>query len=256
MESQATVIGRSHRLRQQNSHDVAISGSPRPSAAFGLVLDGCGSKYNRQPSHNEVGAKLLGQFAAGWLHAQLARHEEPIDVVGLVDGLWAGCLDFMDRSVDLLPWTNEATRTAFVMTHWLATLVGFVVVAETAVLFWQGDGYLCINGEVTRLDSGNRPDYLAYRLLRRGEGVKECTGERLTLSPVHPFAPSSTTIDRANLHWLAVATDGWQPDLLAQLAEPRPSLHLQRWLNLQARQPGNFEDDGAVAVWWQSEIGH
>jgi hypothetical protein len=53
--------------------------------------------------------------------------------------------------------------------------------------------------------------------------------------------------------WLAVATDGWRPDLLTQLAKPRPSLHLQRWLNRQARQAGNFEDDGAVAVWWKDD---
>ncbi len=249
MLSHAIINGRSHRLMQQNSHDFASSGSPRPDTAFGLVLDGCGSKYNRQPSSNEVGAKLLGQFAAGWLNRQLVMNE-PFDPDDFPADLFNACLNFMRQTTDLLPFADDAARTAFVMTHWLATLVGFVVVGQTAVLFWQGDGCLCVNGEVTALDSGNQPDYLAYRLLRTGEQVKGRKGEKITPSPVQPFTPSFITVTRADMHWLAVATDGWRPDLLAQLAEPRPSLHLQRWLNVQARQPGNFEDDGAVAIWW------
>ncbi|MCB9423398.1 MAG: protein phosphatase 2C domain-containing protein [Ardenticatenaceae bacterium] len=249
MISHAMINGRSHRLMQQNSHDFAISGSPRPGTAYGLVLDGCGSKYNRQPSNNEVGAKLLGQFAAAWLNKQLAVSHEQLAMDDLLVGLFDGCLGFIGQAVDSVPFTDEDARAAFVMTHWLATLVGFVVVGETAVLFWQGDGYLCVNGDVTTLDSGNRPDYLAYRLLRTGEEVKGRTGEKITPSPFQPFTPSFVTVNRANTHWLAVATDGWQPELLAQLAEPRSSLHLQRWLNVQARQSGNFEDDGAIAIW-------
>lgn len=249
MISHAMINGRTHRLLQQNSHDFAISGSPRSGTAFGLVLDGCGSKYNRQSSHNEVGAKLLGQFASNWLNLQFAENEL-VELDGLLVGLFDSCLVFMSQIVDSMPFIDEAARTAFVMTHWLATLVGFVVVEETAVLFWQGDGYLYVNGEITTLDSGNRPDYLAYQLLGKSEGVKGRKGEHVTPSLTHPFTPSFVTVNRADLHSLAVATDGWQPDLLAQLAEPRSSLHLQRWLNIQARQPGNFEDDGAVAVWW------
>jgi hypothetical protein len=242
MISHAMVNGRTHRLMQQNSHDFAISGSPRSGTAYGLVLDGCGSKFKRQPSSNEVGAKLLGQFAANWLDKQLAVSNEPLAVTDLLVGLFDGCLDFMRQTVDSVPFADEEARTAFVMTHWLATLVGFVVMAETAVLFWQGDGYLSINSKITTLNSGNRPDYLAYQLLRRNEGVKRYGSEQIT--------PSFETFDRANLDSLAVATDGWRPDLLTQLTEPHPSLHLQRWLNVQARQPGNFEDDGAVAVYW------
>ena len=51
------------------------------------------------------------------------------------------------------------------------------------------------------------------------------------------------------LRWLAVATDGWRAELLEQLAEPRPALALQRWLNVQSQQRGQFDDDGAVAIW-------
>ncbi|MEJ2747136.1 MAG: hypothetical protein P8183_04355, partial [Anaerolineae bacterium] len=135
MVSHATINGRFHRLMQQNSHDFAISGCPRPDAAFGLVLDGCGSKYNRQPSSNEVGAKLLGRFAADWLTQRLAG-SELVELDGLLVGLFDDCETFMRQTTDLLPLADDTARTAFVLTHWLATLVGFVVVEETAVLFW------------------------------------------------------------------------------------------------------------------------
>ncbi len=256
MISHAMVNGRSHRLRQQNSHDFASSGNPRPGTAYGLVLDGCGSKYNRQPSSNEVGAKLLGQSAAGWLDQRLAISDEPFAVADLVTALFADCVTFLQQTTALLPFADEAARTGFVMTHWLATLVGFVMTEETAVLFWQGDGYLCVNGEVTTLDSDNKPDYLAYRLLGKEAGGQGGKGDGISPAPPLPSPSANLTINRADVDWLAVATDGWQPDLLAQLIEPRSSLHLQRWLNVQARQPGNFEDDGAVAIWWKPESGN
>ncbi len=53
----------------------------------------------------------------------------------------------------------------------------------------------------------------------------------------------------AQLRWLAVATDGWSAGLLGQLEEPRSALTLQRWLNVQSQQRGQFDDDGAVAIW-------
>ncbi len=235
--SHAAIIGRSHRLIQQNSHDFAISGQPTAQTAFGLVLDGCGSKVDKLPAHNEVGAKLLGQFAAGYLSGQLLVDSEQVTVEALAGGLYAAGLAFLRGVMALYDFPDEARRAKFVASNLLATMVGFVVVRETAVFFWQGDGYLVHNGAVTTLDSHNRPDYLAYRLLDGGEDGRFQT-KTITLT------------DKTD--WLAVATDGWRPDLLAGLAEPRSSLALQRWLNVQARQPGNFEDDGAVTVWWQN----
>ena len=62
MLNDAAIIGRTHRLTHQNCHDAAYTGAPQPGYAFGLVLDGCGSKYRKggqaSSSHNEVGAKL------------------------------------------------------------------------------------------------------------------------------------------------------------------------------------------------------
>jgi hypothetical protein len=243
MLSHAVVIGRTHRLLQQNCQDFAITGrGAGANCFFGLVADGCGSKYyeksganGRQvtPSQNEVGAKLLGNFAAHWLAEQL---EPAAELPLLVDHLSLACSSFLASLLSLFPTANEneAGRTRLIATHLLTTLLGFVVTPSAAAFFAAGDGYLCHDGQVVRLDEGNRPRYLAYNLL----------SEAAVSFQVH-------LLDRPQLNWLAVASDGWAADCLAELAAPRSTLELQRWLNVQAKERGRFEDDGAVAVWYR-----
>ena len=236
MLSQATIIGRNHRLMQQNGQDGAFTGRSQAACYFGLVLDGCGSKYrhNGQLYHscNEVGARLLGHFTAGRLSQQLGQ--APLNQT-LIQ-LHADCLTFLAGLADLAVSPDGqspiANRQLFTYTHLLTTLVGFALTPSEGAFFWVGDGYLCYNGEVIQLESYNRPDYLAYGL---------AAGWQVRL------------FDPAGVEWLAVATDGWNADLLTQLSPPRTSLALQRWLNLQAHQPAQFADDGAVAAFWKAE---
>ncbi|MCA9872377.1 MAG: protein phosphatase 2C domain-containing protein [Anaerolineales bacterium] len=236
MINHATLIGRSHRLWQQNGQDFALSGAPAPDCAFGLVLDGCGSKYRSDtavfPSHNEVGAKLLGKFLASALSHKL-QSDTAVSPADLLADLYRQSLDFLAGLVALFPGQNPALRRQLVMTHLLCTVVGFVKVADTAVFFWRGDGFLAVDGSVTGLDSGNQPDYLAYDML---EGRRD---GRFHSQPIPPDA-----------RWFAAASDGWTADLLTGCATPRPGPALQRWLNQQSQPRGQFEDDGAVAVWW------
>lgn len=238
MINHATLIGRSHRLRQQNCHDYAISGAPASGCAFGLVLDGCGGKYHVgtavYPSHNEVGAKLLGKFIASSLSHTL-QTDPTIQPDALLSALYAQSRDFLARLVTLYPNHDPSLRSHLIMTRLLCTIVGFVKTPDTAVFFWRGDGFLVVDGTITQLDSGNRPDYLAYDLLAETENGR--------------FQSQSIP---GSAHWLAAATDGWSNTLLPDCAEPRPGLALQRWLNLQGQQRGQFEDDGAVAIWWQA----
>lgn len=244
MLSQGVIIGRQHRLMQQNCQDYASTGRGAADGCyFGLVADGCGSKYSEPgqgdsrpvfPSHNEVGAKLLGHFAAGWLAENLGNMGTQ-EVCLLLDELSLACGNFLQSLLALLPHQGETGRARLVATHLLATLVGFVVTPSAAAFFWAGDGYLGQDGQWTRLDEGNRPHYLAYHLLGMGDG-------RLKVSLLR---------ETQEISWLAVATDGWHEECLAELAAPRPNLELKRWLNLQARQRGRFEDDGAVAAWYR-----
>jgi hypothetical protein len=232
MLSHATIIGRSHRLMQQNCHDFTITGTLAPDCAFGLVLDGCGSKHRDEmgttSSHNEVGAKLLGQFTHFYLTTHLPHHNPD---EAFFANLSTACCTYLHNLLTLLPTSEPLTQTRFVATHLLCTIVGFVIKGETAVFFWSGDGYLCHNGEITQLDSHNEPDYLAYHL-----DVPNGRFQTLTIQ---------------NPTWLAVASDGWTADLLTQLSTPQSSLALQRWLNKQAKERGKFEDDGAIAIWWK-----
>jgi hypothetical protein len=242
MISQATIIGRSHRLMQQNCHDFAITGTPAPDCAFGLVLDGCGSKHRDEwgttPSHNEVGAKLLGQFTAVYLNAHLP-HTPLTDT--FFEELYEACLTFLHDLAHLVPHPNNTGRRRFIATHLLCTMVGFVVQGDTAVFFWSGDGYVCHNGQVHELDSRNQPDYLAYELGRGAEEQRSRGDGFLT-----------RTVPVENMTRLAVASDGWTADLITQLETPQPTLALQRWLNLRAKERGQFEDDGAIAIFWNT----
>lgn len=232
----ASLIGRSHRLWQQNGHDFAISGAPAPDCAFGLVLDGCGSKYYTDsavfPAHNEVGAKLLGKFLAAALSRALAG-ETAVKPDTLLALLHQQSLDFLAGLVTLFPGDDPVLRRQLIMTHLLCTVVGFVKAPDTAVFFWRGDGFLVVDGAITCLDSGNQPDYLAYDLLGEGANGR--------------FQTQSVP---ANAQWLATATDGWTETLLPDCAPPRPDFALQRWLNQQGQQRSQFDDDGAIAIWW------
>jgi len=234
----AVVVGRQHRLLGLNGQDVALAGVTPRGACFGLVADGCGGKFRHDDryhvSHNEVGAKLLCRFAAGWLEARL---DADVELASLLDELYVACLDFLQRLALMVAPVGNKAMAHFVATHLLSTLLGLAVTENEAMFFWLGDGFLCRNGEVARLQSGDEPDYLAYRLL---DGA------------VPPDAPAAgfnvQQLGRTGLHQLAVATDGWTPALLSDL-QPAPSdLELQRWMNIQAQRPGQFDDDGAIAL--------
>ena len=243
MISHAAIIGRSHRLMQHNCQDFAFAVAPAPNLALGIVCDGCGSKYRANgrshPSHNEIGAHLLGKFAADFLADRLANLTEnpsPKNLEAILAKLHIAALTFLHHLAAHFPNGN---RRQFIATHLLATLVGFVCTPETAVFFWQGDGFLMVNGRICQLGSDNQPNYLAYQLF---QPQPEQTNFQLA------FVPQPEQI-----RWLAVATDGWNSELLGQLDQPRPSLTLQRWLNVQARQRDQFDDDGAAAVWHKDE---
>lgn len=235
--SQAQHIGRGHRLMCQNNQDYAVTGQPAAHTGFGIVLDGCGSKYGHGPqataSANEVGARLLGQFMSGWL--QTSSLEQAADE--LIANLHRAALNFLAQLATAMPLASAEARAQFVAAHLLCTVVGFVARPQDAVFFWSGDGYLCLNDDVITLASDNRPDYPAYTLL---DGQPR------------PFSALCVR-QRAGLTRIAVASDGWQPELLRQLRQPLSSLSLQRWVNQQAQPRGQFEDDGAIAICWLKE---
>jgi len=237
--SSASISGRSHRIWQQNCHDVAITGhNAEQEIYWGVVLDGCGSKTEaangRIPSDNEVGAKVSGQFYDAWWQQHSAeKAHQPL--ASLFTVLYQDYRAFLEQLLDLFPWSQAEERAIFCASHLLCTVVGFVATPTEAAFFWRGDGYLCHDGRLVDLSGDNRPMYPAYELLSGHEEK-----ERF----------STLFLNRKEVTWLAVASDGWRPALLAELAQPRESLVLQRWLNVKAQERDNFEDDGAVAAFY------
>jgi hypothetical protein len=220
----AAIIGRTHRLRQQNNQDAAFCAQPTADTTIGLVLDGCGSG-----ARSEIGANLLGQFITNWLCEEL-QNRQPVNAC--LEKVGPAALVYLDNLTQLTTGQTAVANPSFIAAHLLTTLVGFIVTPDEAAFFWRGDGYLCQDGRIERLEADNQPDYLAYDLLNGGDG-------RLQTRPI-PLDPAP--------QWLAVATDGWREDDLAALAAPRADLELIRWINQLAQQRDHFDDDGAVAV--------
>ena len=235
MLASATIIGRAHRLRQQNSHDFATTHTTQNETTLGLVLDGCGSKFKNgkqlYPSQNEVGAKLLGTFAMRYLAAELNKGE---DISATIDSLYPAALSFLHDIIDLYSFA-ELEKQQFVYTNLLCTMVGFVMREDTAVFFWRGDGWLIHNDSVIDLDSNNHPDYLAYDLLHEPKGLQ------------------TKSIPSSELKRIGVATDGWSEQLLNELTPQKNDVLLQRWVNSQAKHAPNFEDDASIAIYWNEK---
>ncbi|GAB4268369.1 MAG: hypothetical protein Kow0080_11240 [Candidatus Promineifilaceae bacterium] len=240
----AHIHGRFHHTMHHNSQDYAIAATPAPNTAFGLVLDGCGSKYRDtavHPSHNETGASLLGSFIAAYLQSHLAKPDCSLALT--LAGMETAAANFLHHITNAIPFSKAADRTRFIATHLLTTIVGFIVTPETAVCFWAGDGYLRINNTIIPLHSNNQPEYLAYTLLPAPPSHTRQSGHAITYFTIHK---------RQTLHTMAAATDGWTAGLLQTVPPVANNLQLQRWLNVQARHRPNFEDDGAIALWQEN----
>jgi hypothetical protein len=225
-----------HRLRRQNCQDAAFWRQATPDLGCGVVLDGCGSKFQDEggfhSSHNEVGAHLLGAFIANFIGNRLLSLPQSAVDQCLIDTHLAS-RSYLQGLLELFSPLAPDERRRFIMTQLLCTVVGFVILPETAVCFWQGDGYLRIDDHIFELNDDNQPDYLAYNLFDN-----QC--RRVTFHTLH-------LLRRPEL--LAAATDGWQMSQLQQLPTPQNNLHLQRLLNQQSQKQGFFDDDGAIVHW-------
>jgi hypothetical protein len=148
----ATLVGREHaRVGRNNQDGFAVHAAP--GRTVGVVTDGCGS----QPG-SEVGAQLGARFLAQWLaRARL-------------------CDELPEQATDALCGWLRTTASGFegepleeVLDAWfLFTFLAVVREGSRATVFGLGDGALCADSEVVRLDPGpaNAPEYCAYRLGR------------------------------------------------------------------------------------------
>jgi len=200
--------------------------------AFGVVSDGCGSAR-----HSEVGAALTAATLGRWLACGLAHGlTGEVAVRGALSRLVRALSAIVGATMGSSHWGGQEERVRFVREHLLATAVGFYATTTEVVLFCWGDGVLLVDDETWLLDRQDRPDYPAYQLLR---------GRSPSASPAG-LPVEIRKFRTAQVRRVAVATDGFDPELLPQAFGKRDSA-LTRWMRVRA-QDGHFRDDATVAM--------
>ncbi|HRE47571.1 MAG TPA: protein phosphatase 2C domain-containing protein [Aggregatilineales bacterium] len=217
------VTGRDHILRGMNCQD-AYTLLEQADAVIGIVCDGCGVG-----GRSEVGAALAAQFISGRVARALA---EGIALEGLPDVIYAETIRFLEGIVSAVDPMN---RPGFVRDYLLFTVIGVVITPTGGVIFAAGDGLIVLDSRMIRRDENNTPSYIGYHVVDPAVLAEAALPSGFDIYPL----PS----DWARV---AIATDGFEADVLPNLwgkAHPRG---VQRWLNVLSSQEKRFRDDATV----------
>lgn len=217
------VIGRDHMLRQANCQD-SYAVVERPNLLVAVVCDGSGSGR-----YSEFGSLLGAQYVA----TRAAEHLQagiPADQLPAV--LHAQLVTFLGDLRDLV---RPIDPVAFVREHLLFTILGVAITDGVGVIFSAGDGTVILDDEVNLIDQNNTPQYIAYHLLSAAE-----LGD---YTPASGFAMLPLPADWQRL---ALASDGFEPDLSAYLWGHQHPRGLQRRLNGLSNTQHRFRDDATV----------
>ncbi len=235
-----SVIGQAHHQSWRNCQDkyrLATYHYEGRAYLSGLVCDGCS-----EADHSEVGAALLAEYGVMELGRLLqAGH----GVKELPVQLYGRCLTFISILCDQLVGTGAESlaRKEQIANYWLTTVVGFVIGEVESVIFVAGDGFTLVNDTLQDHQAGPAPRYMAYDLLDEPGQHRTAGFEVLELAT-------------ASIERLAVWTDGFQPDLLPELARlGRGSRALQRQLNIWANQKKLSDDTTGILV-EREVVGH
>lgn len=149
-----SVTGREHVAAGRNNQD-AFCWSAAGEATVAVVADGCGSGR-----HSEVGAQVGARLLTSALREQAARFEaeKAADVLERIR------LDVLAQ-LRVLANAMGGSLSQVVSEYFLFTTLGFVVGPQTTTVFGIGDGIVCVNGRVRKLEAArNEPAYLGYGL--------------------------------------------------------------------------------------------
>ncbi len=245
--------GHYHLYKGANCQDAAaiVAG---PDMVVGVGCDGCG-----EGNHSELGAIATANFA---LREILRLRRSGYELQKIVEQLFPAIVRFIDMNIYLTcPVETPAEVADFIKHHWLATIVGFIMLDEpegdkSGMFFWCGDGVVSTWSDGVDvpeiIDQDNVPTYIAYNCVRSPSEVG--------VMPHHiPKEFSSAPI----AEWLtkiAVASDGFvhhNPDKLQAAREKESDLSddlhgqqwgkkgkfgLKKWMNSRSDR-GFFEDD-------------
>jgi hypothetical protein len=217
------IIGRDHLARQVNCQDALGMGQYGPYAV-GIVCDGCSEGAN-----SEVGAKLAARYLVEEAGRLLGQQQPPEAVPNL---LYAGLVRYLNA---VLVATQPENRTSFVTDNLLFTVVGMIVSEGGGVVFTAGDGLTLIDNDLRQIDQENRPAYPAYHL------VKDALPEDYAM-------PCAFDVQPIPMNWqqVAIASDGFEADLLPEVWCQTHPRGLQRRMNVWSNQEYRFQDDATI----------
>jgi hypothetical protein len=126
---------------------------------------------------------------------------------------------------------NFRPSEEFVSQHLLATVLGFLTDGEEMLVFSKGDGQIYWANEQLVIDENNTPDYVAYKALAKNQ---------LCGPQIRELHFRLSEINR-----LAIASDGFEPELIPEFWEKEHPNGVQRLLNVYSRKK-HFRDDATL----------
>jgi hypothetical protein len=231
-----SVPGRDHLSRQVNCQDKYRWASFEQDGKLyqaGIVCDGCGSA-----EQSEVGAALLAEFGVAEIERLLGQG---CSLADLPEKLYRANLGFLAEISRLVAGKKESSSraTAFTGRYLLATILGFIVSEEQTLIFAAGDGLIIVNDRLENRDEANRPDYLAYGLLKPDELSSPAPLRRRFDFKLLP----TDGIER-----LAVWTDGFDPALTPEIWNLNGPRGLQRKLNIWSKRKLLTDDTTGITL--------
>jgi len=164
--------GHHHLYKGANCQDAAAIVAT-PDMVVGVGCDGCG-----EGEHSELGAIATANFA---LREILRLRSSGYGLCRIVEQLFPAIVRFIDMNIFLTcPVETPAEVADFIKHHWLATIMGFVLLDDSGVdpnnhrgiVFWCGDGIFSTRCDVlgvsptaekiTSINQNNTPTYIAY----------------------------------------------------------------------------------------------
>jgi hypothetical protein len=167
-----SVPGRAHVAAGRNNQD-AFCWTSTEKGLVAVVCDGCGSGPHSELGA-QLGARLVVQAAARLLACELSvsdlleRVEQ--DVLARLRILAA---EMSSEWGSAAAGSSAAPNASFARTvsdYLLFTVVGLIIMRDSATTFAAGDGLIVVNDDVHHLGPfpNNEPPYLGYALLARG----------------------------------------------------------------------------------------
>ena len=217
------VTGRDHLLRRVNCQD-SVGIRQLETAVIGIVCDGCGSG-----KHSEVGAKLVTEYLLNQAEYLL---DEGVTLDALPRLLYAQTLTYLDG---LLSTVDATRQLEFINDYLLFTIQGVIITGAEGVIFSAGDGMVLVNEDLQIRDEDNQPNYIAYHLI----DPRYLNGDVL---------PETFDYQLLANDWqrLAIATDGFEPELFHDIWGFRNPRVLQRKMNVWSDREHRFKDDATI----------